>query len=82
MQVTVKLFAALRERAGWGERRLQLQPSQASPAALWRQLAADLGQPQPLPPTIRVAINQRFAPPETPLAEGDEVAFLPPISGG
>jgi molybdopterin converting factor small subunit len=31
---------------------------------------------------VRVAINQQFADPGTPLADGDELAFLPPISGG
>jgi molybdopterin converting factor small subunit len=31
---------------------------------------------------VRVAINQQFASPETPLQPGDELAFLPPISGG
>ena len=35
-----------------------------------------------LPAEIRVAINQRFAEAHTPLADGDELAFLPPISGG
>ena len=35
-----------------------------------------------LPPEIRVAINQRFAAADTLLIAGDELAFLPPISGG
>jgi molybdopterin converting factor small subunit len=35
-----------------------------------------------LPKELRVAINQAFATPDTPLADGDELAFLPPISGG
>jgi molybdopterin synthase sulfur carrier subunit len=35
-----------------------------------------------LPAGIRVAVNQRFAGADAPLAEGDELAFLPPISGG
>jgi molybdopterin synthase sulfur carrier subunit len=35
-----------------------------------------------LPGGVRVAINQRFAPEDTPLADGDELAFLPPITGG
>lgn len=35
-----------------------------------------------LPSGVRVAINQAFAAADTPLADGDELAFLPPISGG
>ena len=35
-----------------------------------------------LPAGIRVAINQQVAGADTPLADGDELAFLPPISGG
>lgn len=73
----VRLFASLREATGWGEREL-IVPAGATAAAVWQQLG--LG-PAP-PPTIRVAINQRFAPPEATLADGDELAFLPPISGG
>ena len=45
-------------------------------------LHAAAAQAQALPSGIRVAINQRFADPLTPLADGDELAFLPPISGG
>jgi molybdopterin synthase sulfur carrier subunit len=41
-------------------------------------------QPDPaaLPTGLRVAVNQAFASADTPLADGDELAFLPPISGG
>ena len=49
-----------------------------TPAALPDAMA----QPLALPPGIRVAINQRFAEAGTPLVDGDELAFLPPISGG
>ncbi len=85
--VRVRLFAALRERAGWAERCLPL-PLEGSPptaADLWRQLALGEGPSADapgLPPTIRVAINHAFAEPDTPLHPGDEVAFLPPITGG
>ncbi|MEB3199114.1 MAG: MoaD/ThiS family protein [Synechococcaceae cyanobacterium] len=82
MSVRVLLFAALRERAGWGERRLELGAAQASPTTIWRQLAGELGEGSVLPDGIRVAVNQCFADPGIPLADGDEVAFLPPISGG
>jgi sulfur-carrier protein len=85
-QVRVRLFAALREQAGWGEREIRLYTGTASAADLWRQLALEAAPPGStavdLPPTIRVAINQAFATADTPLRPGDEVAFLPPITGG
>ncbi len=79
--IEIRLFAGLRERAGWGERRLPL-PAAAplTPAALWVQL--ELGDGAALPSTVRVAINQAFASPHQLLVAGDELAFLPPISGG
>ncbi|WP_254216742.1 MoaD/ThiS family protein [Synechococcus sp. CCY 9618] len=85
--VRVRLFAALRERAGWSERSLPLAADGCplTPADLWRQLAlgeAPPGQAAEFPATIRVAINHAFAPADTPLNPGDEVAFLPPITGG
>ena len=81
----VRLFAALRERAGWGERLIPLEASLTSAADLWHRLTLDEGSAAGaggVPPTIRVAINQAFAAPDTPLRPGDEVAFLPPITGG
>ena len=79
--IEIRLFAGLRERAGWGERRLPLQAAAPlTPAALWLQL--ELGDGAALPSTVRVAINQAFASPHQPLVAGDELAFLPPISGG
>ena len=92
--IEIRLFAGLRERAGWGERRLPLPAAEIAnstahaneaaapltPAALWLQL--ELGGGAALPATVRVAINQAFASPHQPLVAGDELAFLPPISGG
>jgi len=86
-QIRVRLFAALRERAGWSERSIALTPGQPHPTAsdLWWQLelggtaAKDDGA---LPASLRVAINQAFASLDQPLQAGDELAFLPPISGG
>jgi molybdopterin converting factor small subunit len=46
-----------------------------------RQLWQALQLPGPLD-SVRIAINQQFAEPDTPLQPGDELAFLPPISGG
>jgi molybdopterin converting factor small subunit len=138
--VKVRLFAGLRERAGWGERLVRVEGDPATPLLLWRQLRlaeawsesseqgagaageqvhpsverghqaneataatvaraapAEAGgrRPNPvgvspdrqatvdgLPVGVRVAVNQAFAAADTRLADGDELAFLPPISGG
>jgi molybdopterin synthase sulfur carrier subunit len=91
MAIQVKLFASLRERAGWSERLVAADGLPATPRSLWRQLQLSdgaeagtgrAGQADALPQGIRVAINQAFAAPDTPLVDGDELAFLPPISGG
>ncbi len=78
--ITVRLFASLREQAGWGERRLAISAETAAPtpASVWRQL----GLGEAIPAQVRVAVNQGFAALDVPLQSGDEVAFLPPISGG
>lgn len=86
VHVRVRLFAGLRETVGWSETQVELSPAAASalatrptPAQLWRQLGLQPGDP---PAGVRVAINQQFASWDTPLSGGDELAFLPPISGG
>ncbi len=76
MRVTVKLFAGLRERAGAAERRLEL-PADASVVDVWRAL--ELGD---CPPGLLYAVNEEYAEPHRPLADGDEVALIPPVSGG
>jgi molybdopterin converting factor small subunit len=53
-----------------------------TPGQLWETIAAELGEQPVLPNRIRVAVNQQFAEPNVVLRDGDEVAFLPPISGG
>jgi molybdopterin converting factor small subunit len=93
--VRVRLFAALREAMGWSEQQVAATANPATPLELWQQLdlagawLAASGAPagatptrEELPVGIRVAINQQFAEAHTPLADGDELAFLPPISGG
>ena len=76
----IRLFAQLREQVGWAERWLPLNTQGSeplTPASAWiaLQLPGSLS-------SVRVAINQQFADPHTPLQHGDELAFLPPISGG
>jgi molybdopterin synthase catalytic subunit/molybdopterin converting factor small subunit len=74
MHVTVKLFAGLRERAGWSERDIDAGPTVGD---VWRAL--ELGDE---PAGLLYAVNKEYADRDRPLAEGDEVALIPPVSGG
>lgn len=75
-QVTVRLFAGLRERAGTGSIALET-PAGAVLGDVWGLL--DLGEQ---PPGIAFALNRRYADADAALADGDEVALIPPVSGG
>ena len=72
----VLLFASLRERAGWSERSMPLLSDCATPRAIWNRLG--LGSLQ----GISVAVNQELVDVDQPLKAGDELAFLPPFTGG
>ncbi len=81
MRVTVKLFGALREQAGSGELPLDL-PEGATAGAVVDVLAARLPALAALGSRVVVSANQEVVRRDHPLAEGDEVALLPPVSGG
>ncbi|MBP1635346.1 MAG: moaD [Acidobacteria bacterium] len=81
MQVTVRLFARLRELAGGGELRREV-PAGATVAAVWDALVEEFPAMGAHGGSVSAAVNQEFAPRATALGEGDEVAFLPPVSGG
>jgi molybdopterin synthase catalytic subunit/molybdopterin converting factor small subunit len=74
MPVTVKLFAGLRERAGWSERQVE---GVTHVADVWRSL--ELGDE---PEGLLYAVNKEYASADTTLRDGDEVALIPPVSGG
>jgi molybdopterin synthase catalytic subunit len=76
VHVSIRLFAGLRERAGTGARRLELSEG-ARVSDVWSAL--DLGAE---PPGLLYAVNKRYADGGAELAEGDEVALIPPVSGG
>ena len=76
MNVSVRLFAGLRERAGTSQRSLEL-PEGATVADVWAPL--ELGDE---PAGLLYAINKEYAKVDAPLADGDEVAVIPPVSGG
>ena len=76
MKVSVRLFAGLRERAGTGRRELEL-PEGARVRDVWAALA--LGDE---PAGLLYAVDRAYAEPDAELAEGAEVALIPPVSGG
>ena len=81
MHVVVKLFGAIRESVGAKELAVEL-PEAASAEDLRRKLAAQHPVFDDFGERLAVSVNFEVAPLETRLQEGDEVAFLPPVSGG
>jgi molybdopterin converting factor subunit 1 len=84
MRVTVRVFARLRELAGDGEWREDL-PAMAeavSVETVWRATVRRHPPLEPFGSAISCAVNATFARMTTTVGEGDEVAFLPPVSGG
>ena len=84
MKLTVRYFALLRERLG--------RESEVVPGTARRRRRPAARAPRGRAPAARggllrsgsllVAVNREYAAPETPLRDGDEVAFLPPVTGG
>ncbi len=78
-------FAWLRERIGTGEESLSPPSEVTTVAALIDWLVARGPGYQAAfanRRTVRCAVNQDFAAPETAIAPGDEIAFFPPVTGG
>jgi molybdopterin synthase catalytic subunit len=76
VRIVARLFAGLRERAGTAERRLDLAAG-ATVGDVWPALG--LGDE---PDGLLYAVNRAYADRDRVLAEGDEVAVIPPVSGG
>ncbi len=81
----VLYFAWMRERMGRSEEDLSPPPGVATVGALveWlrvRDAAGTAAFAQAA--VVRAAVNQEFAQPDTPVRDGDEVAFFPPVTGG
>ena len=81
MRVTVRLFARLREIAGAAEMARDVAPG-ATIGRIWQELASEFPQLRPYERSISSAVNADYARMDTELRDGDEVAFLPPVSGG
>ena len=81
MRVTVKLFARLRDIAGTPELTREVA-SGATVGSLWQQIATEFPEIASYERSISTAVNADYARRNQVLADGDEVAFLPPVSGG
>jgi molybdopterin synthase catalytic subunit len=81
MRVTVRLFGPIREAAGAKELHVQL-PEGATAGSLRTLLAGKHPEIAALGARLRVSVNRELAEPDARLADGDEVALLPPVSGG
>jgi len=81
LKIRVRVFAALREILGKEEVEVEL-PEGTTVEGLWAQLVADDERLGPFSKSINFAINHDFVGKETELSPDDEVAFLPPVSGG
>ena len=81
MQVRVLFFGVLKELVGRSEEALETGPG-ATVASVWESYAERFATLRDKRSSILFARNREFSGPETPLQEGDEVAFLPPVSGG
>ena len=83
MTIHVRLFAAIREALGREQVDLTL-PAGATPEDAWRELARldERGTLSARRPNLAAAVNRRYARFDAPLSEGDEVVFIPPVSGG
>jgi molybdopterin converting factor subunit 1 len=81
MRVRVRLFARLREAAGRAECDVAVA-SGASVTDVWGALVARYPSLEPFGGSVTCAVNADFAKMAALVREGDEVAFLPPVSGG
>ena len=74
--VTVRYFATLREHRGCAEEQIAFSEP-VTVGELFARIFADTAVPR-----VAYARNRDLVSPDTPLADGDEVAFLPPVGGG
>ena len=81
VRVKVLFFGQLKDITGRSEDVLEL-PESSDLGSVFARYAAEFPRLEALRKSVVLAHNQRFAPPATMLADGDEIALLPPVSGG
>ena len=79
--MTIRLFATLRERAGASELTREY-PDGATVAQIWQRLAEEFPALEGHRDAVRFAVNQEYVDDDYRPRPGDEIAFIPPVSGG
>jgi molybdopterin synthase catalytic subunit len=78
VRIRLRLFAGLREQAGTASQEVDL-PDGSLVCDVWERLEPALGT---APPGVLYALNREYVDADHPLADGDELALIPPVSGG
>ena len=81
MTIKVLFFASCRDLIGTGEREMTLTDG-ATVKDLISKLASEYTRFTDLAPSLMVSVNQAYVERDAELQDGDEVAFIPPVSGG
>ena len=81
LNIKVLFFASCRDLIGTGEREMTL-PDGATVMDLISELASEQARFIDMAPSLMVSINQAYVERNAELQDGDEVAFIPPVSGG
>ena len=81
MRITILAFARLRDALGASRLEREL-PDGATVETAWARLAAEFPADAPLRASLAAAVNEEFTRFDRALEDGDEVALLPPVSGG
>ncbi|MCG8351041.1 MAG: MoaD family protein [Chloroflexales bacterium] len=81
IEVKIRFFAGHRDIVGVPELVVKLEPG-ATVGALWERLVSDYPRLQGYSGRLLYAVNQQFSDLNTELRDGDEVAYIPPVSGG
>jgi molybdopterin converting factor subunit 1 len=81
MRIAILTFARLRDLIGAPELQRDV-PAGATVETVWAALAREFPAAAPYRASLSAAVNASYAKFSAPVADGDEVAFLPPVSGG